>query len=172
MLMLGFALTGCGLRPEKLFATYAKIDVREIARSQTCNTPGEEPAARILPDLKAVQDWQHARGVTFPGAPTLAPAPYALVETGQRPTGGYGLAVARSAVLRGELVILSATFLSPSAEAPRTQALTSPCVLVQLPPGRYTSIEVQDPAEVVRASGGIGDAAAPPSPAPTEAPLL
>lgn len=171
MLMLALVLTGCGFRAEKLFASYSKIDVREVGRSLYCNSGSEEPQAQILPDLKAVQDWQRARGVTFPAAGSLVQSPYALIEMGQRPTGGYGLAVARSAVLRGELVILSATFLSPSAGSIRSQALTSPCALVQLPPGRYTSVELQDPSGTTRATGGIGSAPPPsPKPQPPEVP--
>ena len=156
MLMLAATLAGCGFRAEKLFSGYATIEVREVGRSLACNSPGDAVRAQILPDLKAVRDWQGARGVRFPGDDALLPAPYALVEMGARPTGGYGLAVARSAVLRGELLILEATFVSPSPGSLVTEALTSPCVLVQLPPGRYSSVEVDDPGGAVRATGGVG----------------
>jgi len=171
---LALALAACG-SPGRMFSSYAKIEVREIARSLYCNTPGDDAQVVLLPGAQAVVDWQTARGVTLAGSESLTQSPYALVETGVRPTGGYSLAVARSAVLRGELVILQATFFTPAPGSLRTQALSSPCVLVQLPPGRYTTVEVQDPAGATRATGGLPvepEPAAPPAPAqpPAESP--
>jgi hypothetical protein len=155
-LVLAALLAACGLRAEKLFTSYTHIEVREVARSFSCNSPVETPVAQVLPDLKAVKDWEAARGVTLPGSDALPPASYALVEMGLKPTGGYGLAIARAAVLRGELVILNATFVSPSPGSLRTQAISSPCVLVQLPPGRYSEIEVDDPEGAARVTGIVG----------------
>jgi hypothetical protein len=152
-LLAVLALAACGFKSEKLFAGYTRIEVREVGRNLYCNSPAAEPQAALLPDLQAVMDWQAARGVTLAGAESLVQAPYSIVEMGTRPTGGYGLAVAREAVLRGELLILQATFVSPAPGSVRTQALSSPCVLVQLPPGRYRAVEVQDQTGAVRATG-------------------
>src|SRR5262249_8616930 len=138
LLLLVALCAGCSFAPERLFASYNKIEVREVGRSLTCNTDGAEAQAQVLPDLKALRDWQGARNVSLAGDDALAPSAYAVIEMGSRPTGGYGLAVARNAVQRGELVILSATFVTPAPGSLRTQALSSPCVLVQLPPGRYS----------------------------------
>lgn len=154
-LATGAALLGaCGLQPGKLFSSRTDIEVREVSRSLYCNTPGAEPAVQLLADAQAVLDWQAARGVSLAGAESIAQATYALVEMGSRPTGGFGLAVARSAVLRGERLVLQATFVSPASGSLRTQAISSPCVLVQLPRGRYRDVEVQDQTGAVRARGG------------------
>lgn len=153
------ALAGCAGAAD-LFASRAAIQVREVARSLYCGSAAEDVQARLLPDAQAVLDWQAARGVVLAGAESLAQAPYALIEMGLRPTGGYSLAVASTAELRGERVVLQATFFSPAAGSLRTQALSSPCVLVQLPAGRYATVEVRDPAGAVRATGGL----APPPP--------
>lgn len=163
--LCGVLLAACGLRTEKLFSSYTDIEVREIARSLYCNTPGEEAMVQLLPDAQAVLDWQVSRGVAMAGSESIVQSPYALVEMGGRPTGGYGLAVARAAVLRGELLILQATFVSPAPGSLRTQALSSPCVLVQLPRGRYRTIEVQDQSGAVRARGGLPQAAPEAAPA-------
>lgn len=154
--VLAAVLSACGLgvRAEKLFSSHTDIEVHEVARSLYCNSPGEETTVQLLPDAQAVLDWQSSRGVALAGSESIVQSPYALVEMGSRPTGGYGLAVARAAVLRGDLVILQATFVSPAAGSLRTQALSSPCVLVQLPRGRYRSVEVQDPSGGVRARSG------------------
>ncbi len=169
--LFALAVAACGFKPAKIFSSYAQIDVREVGRSLYCNTPAEDVQALLLPGAQAVVDWQTARGVTLAGSESLTQSAYAVVETGVRPTGGYSLAVARSAVLRGELVILQATFFVPPAGSLRTQALSSPCVLVQLPPGRYATIEVQDPSGIVRGTGGLyHPPAAEPAAAPGEQP--
>lgn len=160
-LLAGALLAACGMRAEKLFSSYTKVDVREVSRSLACNSANAEAAVTLLPDAQSVLDWQAARGVPLAGSESIAQSPYALVEMGQRPTGGYGLAVARSAVLRGELLILSATFVSPAPGSLRTQALSSPCVLVQLPRGRYRTVEVQDQGGAVQARGGLVTEATP-----------
>lgn len=159
------ALAGCAGAAD-LFSSRAPIQVREVARSLYCNSSAEDVQARLLPDAQAVLDWQAARGITLAGAESLAQAPYALIEMGLRPTGGYSLAVASAAELRGERVVLRATFFSPAPGSLRTQALSSPCVLVQLPAGRYAAVEVQDPAGTVRAAGGLGPP--PPSQEPAQ----
>ena len=149
--LLALALAGCGSAPA-IFSSSTHIEVREVGRSLYCNTPAEEAQMLLLPGAQAVVDWQAARGVALAGPESLTQGTYAVVETGVRPTGGYSLAIARSAVLRGERVTLLATFFSPPAGSLRPQALTSPCVLVQLPPGRYAMAEVQDPSGSVRAT--------------------
>jgi hypothetical protein len=159
---LGAALlAGCG--GLGLFEGSADIEVREVGRSLYCNAGGEAASVVLLGDPQAVLDWQAARGVTLAGSESLAQAPYALIDMGVRPTGGYGLAVARAAVLRGERVTLSATFVSPPPGSISTQALSSPCVLVQLPRGRYGEVEVLDQTGAVRATGGRPQ---PPAPVP------
>lgn len=160
--LFGIGLAGCA-GAAQMFASRAPIQVREVARSLYCNSPGEDAQAQLLPDVQALVDWQAARGIALAAAESLAQAPYAVVEMGLRPTGGYSLAVASGALLQGERVILQATFFSPTPGSLRTQALSTPCVVVQLPPGRYASVEVQDPAGTVRATGGLpASPAAPP----------
>jgi hypothetical protein len=161
-LLLTCALAGCAM-PE-MFARGTPIEVREVGRSLYCNTPSESPQVLLLRDPQAVLDWQTGRGITLAGGEALAQTTYAVVEMGGRPTGGYGVAVARTATLRDEDVTLSATFVSPAPGSIRTQALSSPCVLVQLPRGRYARVEVVDQSGEVRARSD-----APPAvPAPGE----
>lgn len=163
-------LGACGMNPGRLFTSHTTIEVREIGRSLYCNTPGDAPMVQLLPDTQAALDWQAARGVSLAGAERLGQSPYAIVEMGSRPTGGYGLAVARAAELRGELLVLQATFVSPAAGTLRTQAISTPCVLVQLPRGRYHDVEVQDQSGAVRVRGDTLAPPAPVAPAPASSP--
>lgn len=160
LLALAVVLSACSLQTEKLFSSYANIEVREVGRSLQCHAAAEGAAAHLLPDLQSVLDWQASRGIQLAPSESLLQAPYALVEMGPRPTGGFGLAVARAAVLRGELLLLQATFVAPAPGAIVAQAQSSPCVLVELPAGRYSSVEVKDQAGEIRASGGVWAAAA------------
>lgn len=161
---------GCGLSPGRLFQSHTAIEVREVGRSLYCNTDGGAARVTLLADAQAALDWQAARELTLAGGESLAQAPYAVVEMGMRPTGGYGLAVARAAELRDDTVVLSATFVSPAPASIRTQALSSPCVLVQLPRGRYAAVEVLDQTGEVRASSLPPPA--PDEPAPPAEPAL
>lgn len=171
--LLTACAAGCAFKPAKIFSSYTNLEVREAGRSLHCRAGSANTAAYLFPDAAGVEAWQTPRGLNLiandapryadgvientsrPPALAHGAAPYAVIELGDRPTGGYGLAVSRTAVLRGELLILSATFVSPGPDSFVTQALTSPCVLVRLPPGRYSTIEVQDQSGAVRATGKI-----------------
>ena len=151
--LLAPALAGCCLAQGA--ARDVSLDVREVAHSAYCNTAGDAPAVLLLDGPQAVMNWQREHSVALAEAEPLAPAPYAIVEHGARRTGGYGVTVARPAALRGGQLVLQATFSAPPPGAMTTQALSSPCVLVQLPPGRYTGVEVRDAAGALRASGSF-----------------
>jgi hypothetical protein len=139
------------------------VEVQEIGRSLYCNSATDQTTAAFLPDPPAVLDWQAARGITLAAADALVPATYVLVEMGTRPTGGYGIAVARGAELRGEALMLNATFIAPAPGAILTQAVSSPCALVRLPPGRYATVDVRDETGAVRTQGGPAPRTAPAS---------
>ena len=151
LIPMALALPACGLIPEAL-RTGIDIEVRDVGRSLQCKAPDENAAVQLFANARAVADWQAARGVTLAPAEGLAQASYVLIEMGLKPTGGYGLAVSRAAILKGETLTLNATFVAPGAGAIVTQAQSSPCALVWLPPGRYRAVEVQDQAGAVRAT--------------------
>jgi len=152
-LLLALTVAGCGFRPEKILASYVNIETVEAGRSQQCHTAGPEAQVALFADVAALNAWQQARGVDLSGGHPLPEAPYAVIEMGAKATAGYGIAVSRGGVLRGDLVILQANFIGPPEGAATAQMLTSPCVLVRLPPGRYALAEVQDPDGTVRARG-------------------
>ncbi len=149
------ALAGCAL------FSPGQIAVREVASSVYCNTPGREARVELLADAAAVTAWQEGRGIELADPESLGEGPYALVEMGLRSTGGYSLTVSEDAALRDDRVVLEAEFLVPNPGSLRTQALSSPCVLVRLPPGRYADVAVRDSSGAVRAQ-----ASQPPPPDP------
>ncbi len=157
------------------------VEVSEIRRYGNCVTNGEAAAVTLLADEAALQAWQTARGIDLIAAASgglLPPGPFAVVEHGSRATGGYGLLISRRAYQDGHNLRLTASFLSPrivsGAGEVRGNIATSPCVLVQLPPGNYDRVSVVDPSGKRRAQylppvpGVAVPAPAPAVPAPAE----
>lgn len=128
--------------------------VRVADAGGSLNCPESGPVAWILelPSLDAVRTWQSQHGVELL-APGAEPGRYAIVGMGQRPTGGYGVAVSRQAILYGTALRLKATFVAPESGAMTAQMLTSPCALVRLPRDvGWQAIEVYDQTGRLRAS--------------------
>jgi len=77
-----------------------------------------------------------------------------LVEMGQRPTLGYRLEMAGADDLRisQHQAQLTLDWLHPPADALVAQAITSPCLLIKLDRGSYTSIQILDRQGTIKAS--------------------
>lgn len=158
ILMAGL-LTGCSNLPElpmpdvsDWFSRENAVDVSELRRALVCNSESSSAQVTLLPDLAAARAFESARGITLLGDEPLPPGPYALVEHGSRNSGGYGVAVSRTAGRRGDVLILKATFIAPAPNRMVAQMLTSPCVLVGLPAAQYGAVELIDQSGKLRAS--------------------
>jgi len=139
ILLLSLGLSACAGWMQR----ESSVEVSEVARSYQCNSQGPETRVSLMPDGAAVAAWQQQRGVEFDTA-RLPQGPFALVEMGERNSGGYGLAVSRLAGRRGDTLILRGTFVAPGADEVSTQAITTPCVLVSLPREGYATVEIVD----------------------------
>lgn len=129
------------------------ITVQEVARANICRTVGGESVVSVLPDLASLQSWAAGRGVelvTVTGKP-LPESPVAVVEFGQRPNSGYGLAVSRQAGMQGSDLVLKATFFEPTQGRWASDEPSSPCVVVTLPPREYSTVRLLDQTGKVRA---------------------
>jgi hypothetical protein len=155
LLVAAVVIAGCGVKDTAAgwFEPKAKqIEVIELRRALTCNTPDENVHTALFEGLAAVRDWEKARGVELAGADPLPDGPYAIVELGKRNTGGYAVAVSRQAKLTGKTLRLSTTFIAPGQGRLVSQMITSPCVLVSLPAATYKTLEVVDETGAVRAT--------------------
>lgn len=166
--MLTAPLAACGGRwvpdlPDfsSWFDRENRVQVEEVMNQTQCNAPGEQPGVQLLPDAAAVRNWEAARGVALTGGTPLPAGPYAVVDLGQRRTGGHGIAVSRQAGLKGGVLVLKATTFAPRADQAVTQALTSPCALVRLPRLGFDSLQVLDQSGRVLASTGASAGPAP-----------
>jgi hypothetical protein len=140
---LGLGLSACaGLG--SLFGPDAVVKVQEVGRAQVCAAQNGNASVQRFASADAVLAWQNSSGVTLIGEQAMLPGEYALVEMGQRGTGGYGFVIAPEAEIESDVVRLRATFFEPTADTIATQALTSPCVLVRLPQGSWRGVEVYD----------------------------
>ncbi len=77
-----------------------------------------------------------------------------LVEMGQQPALGYRLEMAGAGELRvsQDRAQLTLDWLHPPADALVAQAISSPCLLIRLERGDYTSIQVLDRQGTIKTS--------------------
>lgn len=136
-----------------MFNSENEVLVQEVARANVCGTAGGESVVTLLPSLGSLQNWTTARGVEM--VPTtnkpLGEAPYAVIEFGQRPNSGYGLAISRQAALKGSELLLKATYFEPTQGRWSSAEPSSPCVVVLLPAGEYSGVRLIDQSGEVRA---------------------
>lgn len=144
-------LSACGIGG--WFVRGEAVEVIEVARGQLC---GSEAGVRILESAEAVSGWLQRSGVPLRLDDPLEPGRYALIELGQRTTGGYGLAVSREGRQVGVVLQIYATFFAPAPGGMTTQMIASPCVLVRLPATEFSVIDIYDQSGVRRISSAVG----------------
>lgn len=141
---------------DRLMSRGQSVEVLEVSRGLDCGSLEPETRIHRFASAEAYRSWAAARGLVLPQTDALEPARYALIELGQRSSGGYGLAVSRQADRRGDTLRLRATFIEPGPDALVTQALTAPCALVRLPVGEdareEARIELYDQTGALRAA--------------------
>lgn len=135
------------------FNSENSVTVQEVARANVCGTAGGESVVTLMPTLGSLQTWVGARDLELLPLTNkpLAEARYAVIEFGQRPNSGYGLAVSRQAALRGDELLLRATFFEPTHGRWSSAEPSSPCVVVLLPEGEYGSVRLIDQSGEIRA---------------------
>ncbi len=68
-----------------------------------------------------------------------------IVAMGQKPTGGYGLELNREfAVISDDTAVLRVSWIDPPEGAILPQIITSPCLVIILPKGPYSQIQLLD----------------------------
>jgi hypothetical protein len=74
-----------------------------------------------------------------------------FISMGQKPTGGYLLDLAKpSAEIIADTAILHLEWFKPPPGAILPQVITSPCILLSLPKGDYSRIQVMDQTGRIR----------------------
>ena len=121
--------------------------VEEVARANVCHTVTDATEVTLLPNAEAMRAVAEQRGFEWvynsPGK-AVTEAPYAVIEYGQRPNSGYGVAVSRQALLDGNVLVLRGTFFEPQQGRWASNEPSSPCVAVSLPAGGFDEIRLID----------------------------
>lgn len=137
------------------------VVVEEVARANVCNTVSDESELQVIPSVDALEGFARQRGFEWvrTSAKAWPETGYAIVEYGQRTNSGYGLAVSRDAELRGDVLILRATFFEPQQGRWASDEASSPCVAVALPAGaEFSSVSIFDQTGRARISIRTGGA--------------
>ena len=134
-------------------ASNERIPVETLYSGSNCGGDQEGPRLRVITDheqFQAERDAMFRHVVGGDHADRLAAPDFndtiaVLVTMGQRPTGGYRLALRepRAAIDNGT-VELPITWQEPDEDAMVTQAITSPCLMVTLPRQDYDTISAVD----------------------------
>ncbi len=138
-----------------------KSTVEVIYTSQHCGRSQTTPSVTWIDDARQLKaSIERIRSGMLGGKPIDPPVLdfqheiALLVEMGRRPTLGYRLAMAGGDELRiaqGQ-ARLALDWLHPPADALVAQTISSPCLLIRLGRGDYTSIQILDRQGVVKAS--------------------
>jgi hypothetical protein len=159
VLLCALALAGCA---DLTSLNDVRVETPELRHASNCNSTSGAAAVTLLRDADALRRWQQAHQVDLIGDAPIPAGPYAVVEHGARNVAGYAVVVASSAWVSGNVLALQASFLSPASNQLHAEMLTSPCALIQLPPGNYDAVELFDTRGRRRA---ISSAPPPPTPA-------
>lgn len=132
-----------------------------IYTSQHCGRSQTAPSASWIDNARQLEaSIQRIRSDMLGGNPIDLPVLdfqheiALLVEMGQQPTLGYRLELAGSDDLRisQDQAQLTLDWLHPPADALVAQAISSPCLLIKLERGNYTSIQILDRQGAVKTS--------------------
>ena len=142
----------------------AAVEVALLAQSSFCQAVSPEPSIAVLTDDDAYQSAYSQTGKHTPGNTGIPPdvdfsrLSVSAVYMGIRPTAGYQVGLAsRAAKVGGNNELhLFVTWTEPAAETLLAQVITSPCMLLTIPKGEYTTIQVIDEAGTIRITGTPG----------------
>jgi hypothetical protein len=158
---------------QKLFSgKETALEAVEIGHSQYCNSQGRESVVNLYRSAEELKAWETSRGVQLtPVTDRLPNGTYAIVEMGERNTGGWGIVVSRQAAQKDQQLYLKASYLSPKTSGMATQAITAPCALVSIRSMQaFGAATLLDQSNKVRARWTLANASAPvgepPGPAP------
>jgi hypothetical protein len=155
-------LSGCAGASGRASAVI-KVDAEVIFSSSNCG--GFEPSegANWISDEKGLASvMNRINGLKIGGNTISIPVVdfmregVLLVRMGRKPTGGYGIELAsKQADLQDQAAIVTVHWIEPAKDAILAQMITSPCIMIKLAKGSYTTVRVVDQTGVVRAETTI-----------------
>lgn len=142
----------------------AAVEVALLAQSSFCQAVSPEPSIALLTDDTAYKSAYSRLGKQSPGNTDSPPdvdfsrLSVSAIYMGIRPTAGYQVGLTSRAAKIGENneLHLFVTWTEPAAEALLAQVITSPCLLLTIPKGEYSTIQVIDEEGNIRITGTPG----------------
>jgi hypothetical protein len=142
----------------------AALKVALLTQSSFCQAVSTEPSIALLTDDAAYksaysQTGKHTQGNTgIPPGVDFSRLSVSAIYMGIRPTAGYQVGLASRAAEIGENneLQLFVSWTEPAADALLAQVITSPCMLVTIPKGAYSTIQVIDEEGTIRITGAPG----------------
>ena len=135
-----------------------RLEVRTLYSSAVCDSRREEGVvATWLDSPKAVATaYRRITGSRMNAGPpptvNFKAHGALLIEMGRRSTGGYRLSLAeRRLAVTGDRAQVQVAWNEPAAGAMVPQIITSPCLLLELPRGDFSAVQVVDQAGKVLA---------------------
>ncbi len=159
-------LLGCGLWAGGCVAQVGgtqeagRLPLRILYQDSIC---GGSPAAVLVTGSGQLQHivsdaQRHMIGRTSP-VPTVdfAAVNVVCIRMGRKPTGGYGIELAEpQARLENGAALIRLRWIEPPPGTVSTQALTSPCLVIELPKGAYRKIVITDDSGNIKGEISVG----------------
>lgn len=121
------------------------VKLAELRRALVCDTPTEASRMHIFDNAEALLASPLAANLQAQSMSLRSDASFAVIEQGQRRTGGYSLELRRKAeVDEAGTLTLKADWIEPAPDRMQIQILTSLCVLVELPQQPYERAQLLD----------------------------
>ncbi|MFZ0612790.1 MAG: protease complex subunit PrcB family protein [Desulfobacterales bacterium] len=128
-----------------------RLPVQILLQDALCGGSRPDPAVVLVSDSGQLERIISAAKRHTIGQPPQVPAVdftavnVVLIRMGQRPTGGYGIEVAEpQARLDNGSALIRLRWIEPAPGTVSTQAVTSPCLIIELPKGAYRKIVITD----------------------------
>lgn len=144
--VLALGLAGCPGAPQPEGPPAPRVQV--LTSGDHCGRESPIPAVEVIADADTLERVLARTGLHLPEAerPDLDRHWLLLVHQGRRPTLGYGVELADPPLLPApDGPVLQIRARTPQAGAAVGQAITSPCLLLQLPRGGlHGPLQIQD----------------------------
>jgi len=135
--------------------------IETLYASQQCGRSQTSPSVTWIDNARQLETiLKRIRGTTSGGKPLSLPEPgfqheiVLLIEMGQRPTLGYQITLTGTDNLHitRNQAHLKLNWIQPPADAMVAQMISSPCLLLKLERGNYTSVQILDKQGTVKAN--------------------
>ncbi len=142
-------LTGCAL-PGSNHAGTPSATAEVIDSTIQCSADNQQPTVQYISNRQQLKQMvKRLQGSVFP-APVVHPLEIDFsrwnvlyISSGQKPTAGYFLELAEPAfVIQQDKARLNVILNRPPPDAMVAAVITHPCILVKVPAGSYSTIEV------------------------------